>query len=265
MSLVIHTYRTRCTTVAQPPGFGDFLRGCAALYQLSEKYGFDLKVDFSNHPLSKFLEQYDCIEHDDSNEVHEFFNKDNILLEPFLSSLPEESLSLVTTHCVPVAGIDGGCQQFLKKRLSPNKQLKGVIKDIASQLGGEFCVVHLRMGDHAMGSNAAAVPVVDEWFHDAIVPEWGNKILVLSDNMGVKEHLSACFGIFYIDNIPVHLGQCGTLESPADGVRDALIDFFIMSRAKKIYQYSVYPWGSGFSDMCSRIYGVPLIKIVHPD
>lgn len=261
MALVIHTYRTVCNTVSQPPGFGDFLRGSAALYQFSKKYGFDLKMDFSRHPLSHYLEQYDTIALGDA-VVHEFFNQNNAALEPFLSGLPENSQAFVTTHCVPLADINESCRRFLKKRLTPQKPLKVILKGVLQQLGRHYCLVHLRMGDHAMGGHVAAVPVVDAWFRDVIVPEWGNRIVVISDNRGIKEYLSNRFGVMFIPNTPVHLGQCGTVASPGDGVGDAMVDFFIMSRAQKIYQYSVYPWGSGFSDMCARLYRVPLVKIV---
>ncbi|OGR26730.1 MAG: hypothetical protein A2X83_13050 [Desulfuromonadales bacterium GWD2_54_10] len=262
MYYLIHTYRTSCKTVEQPPGFGDFLRGSAALYQLSKKYGFNLKIDFSCHPLSQYLEQTDSVAYDDNAEVHEFFNQNNAALEPFISTLPENSQSLVTTHCVPVSGIDEGCRRFLKKRLSPTRQLQTTLKDVMNQLGRDYCVVHLRMGDHSIGGGCSAVPAVDTWFRDIIVPEWGDRILVLSDNSWIKEHLSERFGSMFILNTPVHLGQCGTLEFPRTGVRDSMVDFFTMSKAQKIYQYSVYPWGSGFSDMCTQIYRIPLIKII---
>ena len=232
------------------------------MYQLSKKYGFDLKLDFSRHPLSQYLEQFDAVAFDDDAEVLEFFNQNNVALEPFLITLPENSQSLVTTHCVPVSKIDEDCRQFLKKRLSPNRLLKAILMDIIHQLGRDYCAVHLRMGDHAMDGGVAAAPVVDAWFRDIIVPEWGNRILVLSDNSGIKEYLSERFGGMFIPNTPVHLGQCGTVESPRDGVRDSIVDFFILAKAQKIYQYSVYPWGSGFSDMCASTYRIPLVKII---
>lgn len=261
MYSLIHTYRTSCKTVAQPPGFGDFLRGSSALYQFSKKYNFDLKIDFSRHPLSQFLEQPNTKIFDDDVEVHEFFNQNISRLEPFISTLTENSQSFVTTHCLPISLIDEGDRRFLKKWLSPNRQLKSILKDIQNQLGRDYCAVHLRMGDHAMGNDIAAVPFVDAWFRDVIVPEWGDRILVLSDNRWIKEYLSERFGAKFIPNSPVHLGQCGSLESPSEGVRDSIIDFFILSKSRNIYQYSVYPWGSGFSDMCARIYRIPLIKI----
>ena len=42
---------------------------------------------------------------------------------------------------------------------------------------------------------------------------------------------------------------------------DTLKDFFVMSKSKLIYSFSVYDWGSCFSDMCSQIYSIPIIKI----
>jgi len=259
--LVIHTYRTACATVAQPPGFGDFLRGSAALCQLSEQYGFELQIDFSHHPLKEYLEQIDCVNTESDSDVHEFFNQANPLLEPFLSSLPDGARAWVTTHCVPVSSLGAGCKKFLKKRLVPQQAVMAILKDISAQLGENYCAVHVRMGDHAIGAACPSVPVVDAWFRDVVMPEWGSRVLVFSDNSAIKEYLAMRFGVMFIPNTPVHLGQCGSITAPRDGVRDAVIDFFVLARARKIYQYSVYPWGSGFSDMCARIYGIPLVKI----
>ena len=46
-----------------------------------------------------------------------------------------------------------------------------------------------------------------------------------------------------------------------DGVRDTLIEFFIMSTANRILQFSEYGWGSGFSDTISKIYDIPITHI----
>ena len=45
-----------------------------------------------------------------------------------------------------------------------------------------------------------------------------------------------------------------------NGIKGTLTEFFFMSNAEKIYQFSIYPWGSGFSDQCSKLYDIPIIN-----
>lgn len=260
--LIVHTYRTSCQSVAQPPGFGDFLRGTVALFQFSRQLGFELKVDFSQHPLSGYIEPFDWEGLQDEQQVHEFFNADIKKLEPFLASLAPCNTMYLTTHAVPMFSMDCECRDFICKRIAPKAEVYSQLQLLLSGLSlDRYCVVHMRMGDHTFGAEITAVPAVEACLREFILPKWGRNVVLMSDNSSAKERLSAVYDIVSSTSTPVHLGQCGSNESPRIGILDALLDFYLMAGSEEIYQYSVYPWGSGFSDMCSRIYDVPLIKI----
>ena len=99
MTTVYHTYRTACTTVRQPPGFGDFLRGSLALAILSLENGFTLRLDFAHHPIGRFLREKIPPDRSPQDFV-EFFNERSPLLRAFVESLgPDESVAVTTnTH-----------------------------------------------------------------------------------------------------------------------------------------------------------------------
>lgn len=64
---------------------------------------------------------------------------------------------------------------------------------------------------------------------------------------------------YYITNTKkTHIGHP---DSKLEDVQDTLCDFFIISRSKKIIQFSVHCWGSGFSQLVSTLYNIPIINI----
>jgi hypothetical protein len=42
--------------------------------------------------------------------------------------------------------------------------------------------------------------------------------------------------------------------------KDTMIEFMLMTTCIKIYQLSVYSWGSGFSDTINKIYDIEVEK-----
>lgn len=260
--VVVHTYRTVCDTVAQPPGFGDFLRGTVALFQLSRSYQFDLRIDFTHHPLSAHIYRHDRIPIIDKEQIREFFNERNCELEPYLADLAGHREAFVFTHAVPREPVDDECRSFILNRLQPRKDLVAYIKTLRSNFDLNcYCTVHLRMGDHLMEADATLPQFIIDWFKERILPQWGTNVLVVSDNPGVKDEIQKHFGVAISRTKPVHFGQCLSVEETSLGVRDTIAEFLLMAQSNLIYQYSVYPWGSGFSDMCSQLFQVPLEKI----
>jgi len=63
----------------------------------------------------------------------------------------------------------------------------------------------------------------------------------------------------------VHLGASSSFPlniekmeiSEDENIRNTLVEFALLSKSKKIYTYP----GSGFSEMCSKIYDIPYISI----
>jgi hypothetical protein len=261
--LLIHTYRPTCTSIAQPRGFGDFLRGTIALHQAARRFDFDLQVDFSSHPLANFILPMDPPPPFPDAEVHEYFTDVLPKLLPFVAGLAPDTVTLITTNGFPNHDIDVSTQEFVRQRIAPTAAVAGELSALRAHLGlSEFCSVHLRLGDHRFGDDNPRLPELEEFLRDQLVPEWGKRILVFSDNYAIKQQLSEMFGLPLVRNVPVHLGQlAGSGDSPHDRVRDTYLDFLLLACSERIYQHSAYYWGSGFSSQCAQVYGIPLSRI----
>jgi len=259
----IHSYQTDCSTVKQPPGLGDFLRGTITLYQLSRRYGFTLKLDFTEHPVFCYFEAVDRVSKRGKRQINEFFNQKNDELERFVAACSSVGPTFILTHAVPFQPVDDECRAFLCARLRPTKELAQHVNLLRQHLClDRYCTVHLRMGDLQMEGQPAVPSVVTEWFRRRIVPVWGGEVLVVSDNQYVKNELAREFGVKVVSDVkPVHLGEYQPRVSDDGQVRDTLAEFLLMSQSQQIYRYSVYPWGSGFSDICAMLYQVPLTVI----
>jgi hypothetical protein len=261
---VVHTYRQNCTTIQQSPGFGDFLRGTITLYELSIKYGFKLNLDFSFHSLYDLLKQHYNADGLDKLPVYEFFNQKNCELESFVVGQSELGKICLITHAVPNQDITRSCRQFLIRRLRPTKKLSSYISAIADELElSGYCTVHIRMGDNQFNSELTLPSRLENWFVEEVLSIWGTNVLVLSDNISIKRILKEKFDIKIIKVKPVHLGQLPMCKASKDEVRDTFTEFHLMSRSSWIYQYSVYPWGSSFSEICAKIYDIPFEKQVN--
>lgn len=264
---LIHSYQPICRTVMQPPGLGDFLRGTAALYQLSRQYRTTLKIDFTSHPLAYCFEQVDSIPKRGKRKVHEFFNQASTRLEPFVANPAGTRPTFVLTNAVPPQMLDDDCRTFICDRLRPTNDLKKHIISLKQQLGLErYCTLHLRMGDHQMEGEPEVPAVVLTWLREQILPAWGKDVLVISDNSKIKKRLARDFGVKVTPgNKPVHLGDYRPQGHADPLLFDTVAEFLLMAESEQIYRFSVYSWGSGFSDICAALYQIPLDIISEPD
>ena len=83
------------------------------------------------------------------------------------------------------------------------------------------------------------------------------KYLIISD-CGEIKYLFRAFPncVFSVKDI-THL-SIGNIN--LENVKNTLIDFYLMSYSKKIFNISSLCHGSSFSQMCSIIYGIPYSK-----
>ena len=51
-------------------------------------------------------------------------------------------------------------------------------------------------------------------------------------------------------------------EQNTQPIVDTLIDFFTISKSKYIYYFSVYPHGTGFSNLASRIFDIEIKQLI---
>jgi hypothetical protein len=255
--------------VQQPPGFADFLRGTMALFQYSRALRFALHIDLTRHPIGTYLVGAPAELTDDT--VHEFFNENQPNLEPFLRRLAPAARHYLTTHNFPAEALDRACKDFMKAVLTPTAEYESQLGSIMKQLDlhPNYCVIHVRAGDRSatfgnqqfeatdsVSCVAAISNRLSDYITTTVAPAWAPEILIISDNRLIAERLSEQHALKALNGTPVHLGWAAV----AADVRHTLTEFFLMTRCSSIYQWSVYG-GSGFSEIVSQIYDIPLHKI----
>ena len=265
-------------------GIGDYLRGCFCLLQVSKLLGIEFDMDFTNHPISKYLqenkekEKYsinysDIVKYDDANFLPSDGNtyKKNSL--SFLLGFIKE-MNLINSehyflfsHSFPIFNqINFNSREIIKSKLIPNEELQINIEARLLQLGlkkNEFGIIHIRCGDEYLFDkknqlNKFKIQKINSIINKNINPN--KKYLVLSDNNKIKFTLQALNPKLIIQlNKIAHLGE---ENQSSDSVKDTLIDFFIMSQSNYILSFSPYAWGSGFSQWCSIMYSIPYNKVI---
>ena len=100
--------------------------------------------------------------------------------------------------------------------------------------------------------------------------ETENTIIILSDSNKFKDYVdeSNQDGILVMHTNSQHSSNNpGFIKSmsidkqaKSDNMMYCALDMKIISKAKKLHSYSVYPWGSGFSLWIARIFDVPTIR-----
>jgi hypothetical protein len=117
-------------------------------------------------------------------------------------------------------------------------------------------VVHIRSGDkYILGYNA----INDESYIDRLEQEINTMeppILLIADNKHVKnllvERNNELFATF---KEITHFGE--GFKQEHESVKNTLLDFYLMSRAKRIVSLTCYEHGSGFSQWCATTYNIP--------
>jgi hypothetical protein len=235
---------------------------------------FDLRIDFGHHPIGRLLDlpAEPDRELGGDGTIHEFFNENQPNLAPFLNGLPPDSTSFITSHNYPIRPVDDDCRGFLKSILTPRPDYQRHLATIERTLamGSQYAVIHIRTGDlsatfanqqyNVTSSDSCVDGIVNRlraYIITHVTPAWGDNVLIVSDNSLVSDRVSCEHGLKKLRGTPVHLGWLANEED----VQHTLTEFLLMTRSSAIYQWSVYEWSSGFSQMVSTVYGTPLYRI----
>lgn len=230
-------------------GFGDYIRGTIFLYQLLKKTPFDLKVNFSNHSLSQI---FVCDNHlsieECENSTYIFRNFTNSDLEN----------RVIFTNNFYFEPIDNACKQFVIKncftpRLKFNQQLRKT-KEGLNLVDFEYFVIHIRLLDNEV-FNEQRLQIILLIINNIQASNTNMKFLLISSNDLYLNRID--FPYIIKTNLQrQHIG----LKSTVQEAEDTMTEFMLMKTCKKIFQLSVYDWGSGFSDTINRIFDIPVDK-----
>jgi hypothetical protein len=250
-------------------GLGDFLRGSLALHQVCHKKRSQFIITFKDHPISEFIIGNDTPIPTDL-EIHNLNNKADFIfklkhhIELFRGNrrLRDAHMGL---HCntFPFYPIHDITKKFVSNSFKPNDSLNAAIQ--AAKPKEDYEVIHIRTGDLVAYNTAINTTVAYNYNRllkriiiavNEIKSQSSNKFIIMCDSDKVKETLSEICGLVPTSAESVHFNLAKDCD--AKRVKDTLVDFFLLTHAKVIHQFSVHGWGSTFSNCAHWIYDVPL-------
>lgn len=269
------------------PGLGDFLRGSFYLMQLARILNVDFKMDISNHPISEFI-----VNNGKSNNIN--YNNISFLLginrlgstsllsnplndmyldinlaNSIISKLNEsndKNVGLFSNAFPIFYRFSEYGRNFIKSHLTPNNIMVDYIKDAFNILHlqpNTYAVIHIRTGDEFLSSQRASLPSfankIIQIIHNLKQP--GKKYLILSDNYALKSLLKNQQQLYVHMHHIEHLGGEINYNKSPSGIKNTLLEFYLMSYSNSILSLSVYEHISGFSRYCSEIYNIPFKNI----
>jgi hypothetical protein len=273
---IVNVYQLTYGCGNSPPGFGDYLKSCFFLLHLCKALDLEFDMNFKNHPISKYL----VVENQDDIDFSiveypgwaEHIHIENNGLDSFINNLNATSMPnyYLLTNGWPLVRIKQRGINIIKSKIIPNEFLRGHVDKFMNSLNlvrKNFVTIHLRCSDDVFDNKSN--PEILQKFRNAVIEisiKYNCKCLILSNSNRAKYFISnlnlrnICFKV----SNTVHLGSGGKsngVDNFDDGVLDTMKDFYVMANSRLIISLSVYEWGSCFSDMCSQIYSVPIIKI----
>ena len=262
--MLIHTYMNKRYGM----GLGDFIRGSISCYQLCSIYRIPLVIDLRHHDIGKYLDlphnfrlcqQHEIIDLQDIGKFTVACLKQQIVKRHKEIRMLRNKDCYIYTNVWPRFPLSLKEKQFMQSMLKPNAELERAIQN-ALPTRQEYEVIHVRSGDLLAFNTQigetferdvnALVDSISKVVND-VRRGTDRQLIVMSDSLQLKQILAASLGMLSLNTTPVHTA----LESSS---LDTLIDFFVMTKAKHIHQFSVQHWGSGFSNGISWIYDVPL-------
>lgn len=284
---LVHVYQLNYIN-GKSPGLGDFLRGSFSFMQLSKLYNLNFDIDFSNHPMSKYLENTEKNNNINYNNI-ELYEGINLPIENLLdfektikNVNPEfinNTINWLNTKNCEVFGFMSNAypyfnkyteegRNFVKSKLEPNNMMKQYIDYSLGELGLNkkgYGVIHIRTGDSHLVSNEGFTKLFLEKLktiiNSCILSE--RRYLIISDSNILKNLLKSYPNFYILIKDIEHLGGEHIRHTETNGIMNTLLDFYLMSYSNTIISLSVYGHVSGFSKYCSVIYGIPFkfIKI----
>lgn len=261
------------------PGLGDFLRGCFYVMQLSKLLNLEFDIDFSNHPISQYIDSqenkyfsinYNNLEfvkglnrpnhlwYDSKSYIDKYFaNKIVSKLNNFRNS---DTYGLFT-NAFPINYnfLDEG-RNFVKSKLIPNKIMQDYIDLTFNELQLEkntYATIHIRTGDQYLTKTKNIsldyLNKIVTQIYKIVVPN--KKYLIISDSNDVKQYFNLKPQFYVVIREIEHLGgEAIKLQgNKTNGVMNTLLDFYLMSYSNAIFSMTSYGHISGFSHYCSII------------
>jgi hypothetical protein len=299
-----HSYQYYYSNFNSPlsPGFGDFLRGTYALWEICDLLGIKLELYFHNHAIKHYLKQtnpdlgipqrrfrmFDAVKQPTEiiNVIKQYYFSHQVInvgsnMIPISYNYSDwnrntsmekhgsaEIRAMARTSYSVNVPMPTEFKNFIKGYLQMSPTFEAYYNKITNNVTN-YSVIHIRGGDPVGTNNISPtfVSKVSAIIVNSIIPQNNNNnnsstIFVISDNMAIRNTIAT---IHKFKVLPTNqVCHMGLIRTgdANQAVQDTMVDFFLMSRAKTVYSLSVYSWTSGFSEWVTKIFDVPLQKFL---
>jgi len=272
---IINVYQPTYKNNKNASGFGDFIRGNYFLMQYCDTFNLKFNV-LINHPISYFLKNrllqlqnneypnYENIEFYQQVKIEGFLDENNF--NQFLNSSENTNNNhnvFINTYLYPEKNVPQKHKEIMRTILEPIPEIITQVNNVLTNLNLEkhaFNVIHIRSGDKYLIENSIIDPnFIKKLVNVLFFLNNNETYLLLTDSYKLKYVLMKLFPrlkMFF--NEITHFGEGVDLDY--NKVKNTLVDFYVMASSKKIFSFSVYNHGTGFSRWCAETYNIPYIS-----
>jgi len=283
ISKIVNVYQKEYDNSIKSTGFGDFIRGTYFIIQFCERYKLNCDVQI-NHPFRKYLKLYSNVpdldlkmELDSDLEV-KFFDKTNYypneiananeneeIVDEFVNYLKEQTFEsrvarvyAISFNFSPITQEQRLCMRSL---LEPTDDFKHYILTTLKNMQlvlKNYIVIHIRSGDNALirneDVNIEYLRCILGEIYRIYKPQY--KYLLLSDSVKLKHKIVQMFPKISSEFKEItHSGEGVALAD--ESVKNTMLDFYLLAYSGRIFAYSCYDHGSGFSRWCAETFNIP--------
>jgi len=284
MSSLVHVYQSQYVNSNRVDGLGDFLRGSYSLLGLCERCNIFFSMCI-NHPINQFLQNINLVA-DESTLQKSVYYANNVTIKYKISNSGDIADPVMSEHqnfvegllelpvydgtrylfCnhYPIYKINKSHKEYVKKILEPNAHLSTKVDDILRDLNLQpkrFVIIHVRVGDDCLLRNDQSnltTNYLSNLFRHISNVRTSFPTLLITDSNEMKRLILLQFRTLKAIFRPiVHFGEGVDCQNRQEEVENTLIDFFLLSKCARIFSFSSYSHGTGFSRWCAETYDIP--------
>jgi hypothetical protein len=275
-------------SLLKPPsggGLGDFIRGSLGCLKICNKLGYDFTIFLKNHPVGKHFKpsQYDtpfiydkpfnCVsetldlfqKYHKPEELMVFLKNQNRIIR---RNRGNDVLSICTNLLIDDFKITNEERSFVSSFFEFNEETRKRVSFELIDNNVEYECIHIRCGDyiafnicnnHFKDEDKEVFKVFEKLENEIIqiLNNTSKPVVLISDSESIRDELSKKLNLVSPKTNTYHSAF------RKHNCIDMLKDLHILRNCTKIYQLtnSFHWWGSGFSQIASRLDNIPIIHL----
>lgn len=231
------------------------------MYKFCKNKRYNLVVDFSLHPVAKFLEYepHSLTQYVHSNRNRVDFIRDFSMDRYLRTKFQYNNSAIISTNMsmsngtLYDANVPEEISNYVRKLLKPSAEMNEYINQCKSTIPEKYNIIHYRLGDRAI-LELKDTSYLEKWYQHLRKHYQPNDVL-FTDSPEARAFVAKRDPT--IITFKHSIGHVG-YEKNDIKVKNTLVEFFIMSGAQKIKSFTTYCWISGFPRAVHHTFNVPL-------